>query len=282
VKPIPVQFHIGPLDIHTYGIGLALTFWFALWYFERRLRTNGYPTQWLTQSFLWIVAAALVGARAVHVVANLSYYTHNPGDVVAVWHGGLSSFGGLLLGVPTGLWLVHRRCPELGLWEGLNLVAPVLVAAWALGRLLGPQLMIAGGGHPTTSWIGLEYAGQVGKRLPVPLFQAAECFAIYCFLLWVERRVKATGGPTGLVLASACAIWGLSRFADEWFWLRYPGQPGDVAVEVAGLALAASGLGAAAVLVRRHRRETRASLGGEGSAAVPPVPSPEVPTPTSA
>jgi prolipoprotein diacylglyceryltransferase len=26
VKPIPVSFHIGPLEVHTYGIGLAITF----------------------------------------------------------------------------------------------------------------------------------------------------------------------------------------------------------------------------------------------------------------
>ena len=40
MKPIPVDFHIGSLQIHTYGIGLALTFWFSLRYFEHRLRKN--------------------------------------------------------------------------------------------------------------------------------------------------------------------------------------------------------------------------------------------------
>jgi phosphatidylglycerol---prolipoprotein diacylglyceryl transferase len=276
VKPIPVQFHIGPLDIHTYGIGLALTFLFALWYFERRLRANGLPTGWLISSFLWIVVAAVVGARVVHVAANWSAYAGDPSQMVAVWHGGLSSFGGLLFGVPTGLFLAHRRCPELGLWRGLDLVTPVLMASWALGRLLGPQVMIAGGGHPTNSWIGLEYAGQVGKRLPVPLFQAAECFAIFLVLLWLERRVKAAGGPTGLVLSAGCAMYGLVRFTDEWFWLRYPGQAGDVAVEVGSLALCATGLVAAAMLVRRHRRRTGA---GPEAETVDPVPTPEVPTP---
>jgi phosphatidylglycerol:prolipoprotein diacylglycerol transferase len=278
VKPIPVQFHLGPLDIHTYGVGLALTFWFALWYFERRLRANGYPTRWLTQSFLWIVAAALVGARVVHVAANIGFYAHNPSQIVAVWQGGLSSFGGLLFGVPAGLYLARRRCPPLGLWTGLDLVTPVLMASWALGRLLGPQVMIAGGGHPTHSWIGLEYAGQVGKRLPVPLFQAAECFAIWLVLLWVERRVKAAGGPTGLVLAVGCALFGLVRFTDEWFWLRYPGQAGDVAVEVGSLALFVAGLVAGAILVRRHRQRVTAGPAPEAG-PVRPVSSPEVPTP---
>ncbi|MBO0893864.1 MAG: hypothetical protein J2O39_05775, partial [Acidimicrobiales bacterium] len=149
--------------------------------------------------------------------------------------------------------------------------------AWALGRLLGPQVMIAGGGHPTRSWIGLEYAGQVGKRLPVPLFQAAECFAIFVVLLWVERRVNAAGGPTGLVLAIGCALFGLVRFTDEWFWLRYPGQAGDVAVEAGSLALFVAGLVAGAMLVRRHRH--RAARRAPDAGPVHPVSSPEVPTP---
>ena len=51
MKPIPVAFHIGPLEVHTYGIGLAITFWFAFRYFERRLRrTATRPTGWPASS----------------------------------------------------------------------------------------------------------------------------------------------------------------------------------------------------------------------------------------
>ena len=64
MKPIPVVFHIGSLQIHTYGIGLALTFWFGFTYFERRLRREGYPTEWFVPVFLWIVASAVVGAAS--------------------------------------------------------------------------------------------------------------------------------------------------------------------------------------------------------------------------
>ena len=168
MRPIPVDFHIGPLQVHTYGIGLALTFWFGFVYFERRLRKNGYPTDWLVPVFLWIILAAVVGARAMHVLSNLSYYTQNPGDIFAIWHGGLSSFGGLLLAVPVGIILTRRRCPELPMGRALDLVAPVLLACWALGRLLGPQLMVAGGGHPTHQWFGMYYAGQAGPPAARP------------------------------------------------------------------------------------------------------------------
>ena len=119
----------------------------------------------------------------MHVLSNLATTRQNPGDIFAIWHGGLSSFGGLLLAVPIGIILTRRRCPELPLGRALDLVVPVLLACWALGRLLGPQLMVAGGGHPTHQWFGMYYAGQAGRRLPVPIFQALEDFAVYLILI---------------------------------------------------------------------------------------------------
>ena len=274
MKPIPVAFHIGPLEVHTYGIGLALTFWFAYHYFGRRLAARGHRTDWLAGMFLWVVLAAVVGARAVHVLANLSYYSHNPGDVLAIWHGGLSSFGGLLFAVPTGIALTKRGCPELPIGRALDLVAPVLMAAWAMGRLLGPQLMVAGGGHPTHQWFGMYYSGQVGRRIPVPLIQALEDFAVFCVLILIERRLDRwpdgsarAGYPTGVVLGSAMVAWGIERAVDEHLWLGEDGHLGSVLVQAAGVGLVVGG--AALLLVSRGRwirwRTARSTDGAAGS-----------------
>jgi phosphatidylglycerol:prolipoprotein diacylglycerol transferase len=248
MKPIPVSFHIGPLVVHTYGIGLAVTFWFAYRYFEHRLRQRGYRTDWVTGMFLWVVVAAVVGARVMHVIANWSFYSANPGQILDVWHGGLSSFGGLLLAVPTGIVLTRRRCPELSAWRALDIVAPVLMAAWGIGRLLGPQLMVGGGGAPTTAWYGMYYAGETGKRVPVPIFQALDSLAIFAVLVLIERYARRR--PTGVVLAGAMSLWGLARFFEEHFWLGIAAQVGStqsessvgpVLVQAAGLGLFVAG-----------------------------------------
>jgi len=274
VKPIPVAFHIGPLVVHTYGLGLAVTFWFAYRYFERRLRARGYPTNWVLPLFIWVVVSAIVGARALHVLANLSYYRSAPGQIFTVWHGGLSSFGGLLFAVPAGMLVTRRRCPQLKLGDALDIVAPVLALAWALGRLLGPQLMVAGGGHATHQWFGMYYAGQAGKRLPVPIFQAAEDLAIFSVLIAVERRLRRASGaegpaagydsagagaavssrvPAGAVVGTGMVLWGVERVVDEVLWLSYPGRLGDVLVEGAGIALSVAGVVVLTVFWRRWR-----------------------------
>jgi phosphatidylglycerol---prolipoprotein diacylglyceryl transferase len=264
LKPIPIQFHIGPLQIHTYGIGLAITFWWAYRYFGRRLRSHGYDTGWLARAFAWIIAASVVGARAVSVIANLGYYSRNPGDIFAVWHGGLSSFGGLLLGVPTGLYLAHRWSKDLRLSVAADIVAPVLAFAWAIGRLLGPQLMYSGGGNQTRAWYGMAYAGQSGNRVPVPIFQSLECFVVWGIALLVERQVAKRGGPVGVVATATVTFYGAARYFDEHVLL--PHGPGGVAVEAASLAFVAVGLGFMGLLLWRWRRTQQSESSSDSDA----------------
>ncbi|HEV3265754.1 MAG TPA: prolipoprotein diacylglyceryl transferase family protein [Acidimicrobiales bacterium] len=203
MRPIPVAFHIWFIEVHTYGIGLAITFWFALRYFERRVRNAGYPWEWITGMFLWVIVAAIVGARIMSVVPNWSQYSSDPLQVFAIWQGGLSSFGGLILAVPVGIVSARRRCPSISTIRLLDLVAPVLMAAWGIGRLLGPQLMVNGGGHATHQWFGMYYAGEVGKRLPVPIFQAAMDLSIFGILLLIERWLRGQAPATSSQLATA-------------------------------------------------------------------------------
>jgi len=270
VKPIPVVFHIGPLQVHTYGIGLAITFWFAYRYFARRLRAHGYPDDWLGKAFVWIIVAAIVGARAVSVISVWSQYARDPIGVFAIWHGGLSSFGGLLLGVPVGFWCAHRWCPKLRAVVAADQVAVVLVLAWSMGRLLGPQLMYQGGGFRTNAWYGMYYAGEAGKRIPTPIFQALECFVIWVIVLQIEKVVRRRGGPLGLVATSVVTLWGLSRVNDETLLLPHP-TAGDHAVIGAAIAFVAVGTAFGAWLVWRDRRRL-AGLGpvAAGSAAPDP------------
>jgi len=269
VRPVPVAWHLGPVEFHTYGLGLAITFFFAYYYLRRRLSDHGYPYEWLGKTAVYVVVMALVGARLVHVIANVSDYTWQPVQVLEVWNGGLSSFGGIALGVPTGFLMARRKASEVPSLALADLVAPVLLASWAVGRLLGPQLMYAGGGHPTHQWFGMYYAGQVGRRLPVPLFQAALSLAVLLIVWQVERHAAGRASLRGLVIAVAVGFWGLNRFVEEHLWLAYPGHAGAVAVQVAGLLMCAAGFGAALWCLlgpRRHMpAESRLEHGARGS-----------------
>jgi diguanylate cyclase (GGDEF)-like protein len=125
MRPIPIDFHIGPLVLHTYGFGLGITFWFAYWYLGRRFHHYGLSTKWLEKSFIWIIVMAVVGARIVHCIANIGYYLAHPILVFAVWQGGLSSYGGIAGGLIVALYTLHKYNPEISFRTAADVTAPV-------------------------------------------------------------------------------------------------------------------------------------------------------------
>ncbi len=102
----------------------------------------------------------------------------------------------------------------------------------------------------------MYYAGQTGKRLPVPIFQAIEDFCVYLVLIVTERRLdrwpdgsRRFGYPPGIVLGIAMVLWGIERSLDEHLWLGEDGRVGSDLVQLAGLALVVGG----AVILWRTR-----------------------------
>lgn len=240
MRGVPTSFHLGPLVFHTYGFGLAVAAYVAYLYARRRLERRGIDVRRFPALTGWLLVAALVGARGANIATNWSYYDGHPGRWVAVWQGGLASFGGIAAALVVGLVLVRRWWPEVALTAFTDALVPALVAGWALGRVLGPQFMVAGGGHLTHSWIGLSYQGQPGKRVPVPLIQGAEDGTLWLALLLMERR--GWGRARGVVTGVAMTVWGLVRAFDEHYLLGQESHSGSIGVQLAGLALAVAGV----------------------------------------
>ena len=154
----------------------------------------------------------------------------------------------IALALPVGLYLQRRWWPGSSLALFCDALVPALIAGWALGRVLGPQFMVNGGGHLTHQWFGIHYAGQVGKRVPVPLIQGAEDSLLWLALLTVEhlrlnRRV-------GVLSGVAMIIWGLVRSLDERLLLGQESHSGSLGVQIAGIVLA---LGGAVLIVHQLR-----------------------------
>lgn len=236
----PTSFHLGPLVFHTYGFGLAIAAYVAFVYARRRLRRAQVNIEPFTRFTVWLLVSGLVGGRLANIATNWRYYSGHPGRWIAVWQGGLASFGGIALALVVGLVLQRRWWPQTRLTKFTDALVPALIAGWALGRVLGPQFMVDGGGHLTNQWFGVHYAGEVGKRVPVPLLQGAEDALLWLALLGVERtRLKST---VGVITALGMIVWGLVRALDERLLLGQESHSGSIGVQLAGLALALAGV----------------------------------------
>jgi phosphatidylglycerol:prolipoprotein diacylglycerol transferase len=77
----------------------------------------------------WVIGLGIVGARIYHVVDLWEFYSQNLGQIVAVWNGGMSIWGGLIGGILA--WLLVGR----GSWELLGASAVALPLAQVIGRI---------------------------------------------------------------------------------------------------------------------------------------------------
>lgn len=251
MSAFPTALHLGPLTFHVYGFGLAIAAYVAYLYGRRRLSLAGFNVQPFARFASALVVSGLLGARIAHVATNWSYYDGHPVRWFAFWQGGIASFGGIALAVPIGLYLQRRWWPDTILTRFTDALVPAVVAGWALGRLLGPQFMVQGGGHLTHQWFGLHYVGQQGKRVPVPLIQGAEDGLLWLALLAAQRR--GASQHAGTLTAMAMIVWGLTRAIDERLLLGQQSHSGSVGVQLAALLMTFFGV----VLLARQLRQPR-------------------------
>jgi phosphatidylglycerol---prolipoprotein diacylglyceryl transferase len=237
VGPFPTEVQLGPLHFYLYGLGLGCAGTVGYYYAKRRLQNSNLPTDQFWIFATGLIIAGLVGARIAHLVTNWSLYQHHPSQWLALWNGGLASFGGIALALPIGLVLKHRIWPKSSFAVFLDRLVPALLLGWAIGRVLGPQFMFAGGGHQTHQWFGMYYQGQIGKRVPVPLIQGLEDAALWWGAITLEQRSKRPGLASGV----AIALWGLVRALDEYLLLGQHSHSGSLGVQISGVVLAILG-----------------------------------------
>ena len=133
-SPSDGVLQIGPLDMHAYGLMIALGVVAAVWLAGRRMEAAGVGTRDDMSSIaLWAVGAGVIGARLYYIVTDKSQPWKEPGRWLKVWEGGLGIPGGLLAGVLVGAWAIRRR--GLSVPGVLTAAAPAVPLAQAIGRL---------------------------------------------------------------------------------------------------------------------------------------------------
>jgi prolipoprotein diacylglyceryl transferase len=247
---------IGPLSINLYGLMIALGVVAAVWLFGRRLEQRRVGTMDDASAIaLWAVLAGVVGARLYHVATDWERFEDDLSKIPAIWEGGLGIPGGLLFGVPVGLYLARRR--NIPIAVAATCAAPALPLAQAIGRWGNYFNQELYGGPTDLPW-ALEIDAEhidltvyaVGTTFhPTFLYESLWSLALCLVLLWIDRRFRPAPGQ---LFAMYIIGYGIGRF-----WVE--GLRVDAADELAGLrwnqwvALAAVVGGTAALLwMRRH------------------------------
>jgi len=180
-QPQPIIYKLGPISFYWYGLFVilgALAGILAWRYYNTRFASEinslGVKSKedfCLTPSlinykktelfiskdcFLDIIIGCaiwgLVGARAYHVLCELSYYWQNPLEILLIWHGGLSIFGALIAGAIFIVFFARKKhFSLLALLDGYVLAILVGEAIGRWGNYFNQEIF----GSPTNRWWGI-------------------------------------------------------------------------------------------------------------------------------
>ena len=115
-----------------YGLLIALAIGLGIWLCAKREKRLGLKKDTAIDLALWVIPAALVGARLYYVAFQWPLYRDDPVSILYVWQGGLAIYGGVIGGALAGLLFARvRKAPFPVL---ADLVAPSLILGQAIGR----------------------------------------------------------------------------------------------------------------------------------------------------
>lgn len=205
---LPVICKIGPLSIYSYGLMLVIAFFLGTFLAARYAKTRGVDAELIWNFSFVCTISGIIGARIFYVVENFSYYASRPLEIFILPHGGLSWFGGLILGGVCGtVYLKKKKAPFLLI---LDIMAPFVALAQSIGRI---GCFLNGCCFGKESVWGV-YSPILEKTLiPTQLYASAALLAIFVVL----RILSTKKLPAGSILYAYLFLYSIKRFLIE-FW----------------------------------------------------------------
>jgi phosphatidylglycerol:prolipoprotein diacylglycerol transferase len=217
----PKLFDIGPLTVYTYGVLLAAAYLLGLQLAIYRTRKAGLDSARVLDLGVYIVIAALVGAKLLLLAVNFSYFRVHPAEMLVLARSGGVFYGGLIAATAVAFWYIRKH--RLPLWTTCDMFAPGI----ALGHVIGRLGCLAAGccyGIPTQRPWGITFrdpfaALNVGTPLNVPLhptqlYEAGAELLILIFLLSTERKARPFPGRT---FWTYMLLYAISRYIIEFY-----------------------------------------------------------------
>jgi phosphatidylglycerol---prolipoprotein diacylglyceryl transferase len=130
----PELIRLGPLDIHTYGLFVAIGFVVGLAVAARRARHEGIDPEKITDFGMWLVISGMLGGKLFHIIFFWN-------DFIADWRAqgvrslreGFVFYGGFIVASLTAV--LYTRIKRLPLAKLADILAPSVALGHAFGRL---------------------------------------------------------------------------------------------------------------------------------------------------
>ena len=215
------SFNIFGINIHYYSICILLGILVSYILIVNESKKHNLKKDDVSDLIFYSIIFGVIGARIYYVIFNLNYYLSNPGEILAIWNGGLAIHGGLIFGAIT-VYLFSKK-KNISFIRLLDIIAPAILIAQAIGRWGNFFNMEAHGSVTTYTKLKSMHIPEFiikGMKIngnyyyPTFFFESIWCIlgAIIIILIRKRKNIKL-GVSSGIYL-----IWyGVGRFFIESF-----------------------------------------------------------------
>lgn len=258
----PTLFHLGPVQVHSYGTLLMVGFLAGILLSRREARRRQLSPDLPLDLGVWVLLASVAGARLIFAALNWNDFASRPVEVFFVWkEGGLSFHGGLLGGIVAALLFCRRH--GLSFWVVADMLSPGLALGYALARI-GCFLNGCCYGGPTDLPWGVQFPRWPDSPLLTPPSHPAQLYASLGSLLILEvlMSIRSRLRQPGQLFLTYLILYAILRTGVEVFRKGFSAQVLVDGMTEAQVLSAGIIVIAVALLLARRRR------------AVPPPASP--------
>lgn len=128
----PIALQLGGLAIHWYGIIIAAAVAISFVITVPEAKKQAFNFDYFIDLLIWAIPLAIVSARIYYVAFEWSYYRVHPNDIFKIWEGGIAIYGALIGAIVTAL--IFTRLKKIFFWQVVDIAAPALIIAQAIGR----------------------------------------------------------------------------------------------------------------------------------------------------
>jgi phosphatidylglycerol:prolipoprotein diacylglycerol transferase len=204
------QLSLGSFQISVWGLFFAAALTAALLVALHRKNQVPLTKNQVYDLAFFLALAGIIGARLSFVIDNWAIYRANPTKIFAIWHGGLGSLGGLVLGIWTAVTIAKMWGKDV--WKFLDFLVLPFFTAYVIGRI---------GNFVTGTHLGAvatkSYAWTISQegaiRHPIALYFALYGGAIGGFAFFLEKHLKRPG----TLFLFATLLYSISRFIADFF-----------------------------------------------------------------
>ena len=188
-------FNIGSLEIHWYGVLIALGLMLAVLYGCSRCKEFGLVEDDLIDGVLCIAPFAVVCARLYYCIFEWDNYKDNLLDIFKIWEGGLAIYGGVI-GAAIGIIVFAKvKKDKVNLFAVLDITSIGFLIGQSIGRW-GNFINREAFGAPTDSFLRMGLLNQFGiveYYHPTFLYESVWNFCGFLLLHFLAKHRKYDG-----------------------------------------------------------------------------------------